>query len=194
MKHTNLDFNIGSVNPSGIGETAFRIRKRYIKSWPTLEDDPDSSDTISEPDLAKYKGDFVLAEDKKWQRIYSTQGKGSVTFETSGETDCKMFINHALLSFPDLTPEALGFGKASVNDDFVYLVKSAGRWHVIGSPDYRSNTVMGGPGSGTTAGSAKGVEFTVDCPDVSPIPIYAGIIVYDGGSLDADSGEMTPAN
>ncbi len=194
MKHANLDFNIGRVNPSGIGEVAYRIRKRYITSWPTVEDDPDKDDNIGEADMATLVGDFVLASGKKWQRIYSTQGKGSVTFETTGETDCKMFINHALLSFPDLTPEALGFGKASVNDDFVYLVKSAGRWHVIGSKDYRSVTTLGGPGSGTTAGSAKGCEFTVDCPDVTPIPVYVGAIVSDEGSLDAGTGVLTPSN
>ena len=165
MKHANLDFKIGRVNSSWIGEVAYRIRKRYITSWPAVEDDPDKDDNIGEADMAKLVGDFVLASGKKWQRIYSTQGKGSVTFETTGETDCKMFINHALLSFPDLTPEALGFGKASVNDDFVYLVKSAGRWHV-----------------------------TVDCPDVTPIPVYVGAIVSDEGSLDAGTGVLTPSN
>ena len=69
MKHANLDFNLGSVNPSGIGTTVYRIRKRYITAWPTLENDPDKNDNIEESDLAKYVGDFVLAEGKKWQKI-----------------------------------------------------------------------------------------------------------------------------
>lgn len=192
MKHANLDFNLGSVNPSGIGTTVYRIRKRYIKAWPKLEDDPDKSDTISEEDLAKYVGDFVLVDGKKFQKIYSTQGKGSATSEATGEADCKMFINHCTCSFPDLTPAALGFAKASVNDDFVYLIKSAGRFHVIGSPDYRSTTTPA-PTSGDTPGSAKGITFTVDCPDVTPLPVYTGAIVTDDGSLDAGTGEFTPA-
>ena len=87
MKHANLDFNLGSVNPSGIGTTVYRIRKRNITAWPTLENDPDKNDNIEESDLAKYVGDFVLAEGKKWQKIYSTQGKGSATSEATGETD-----------------------------------------------------------------------------------------------------------
>ena len=172
MKHANLDFNLGSVNPSGIGTTVYRIRKRNITAWPTLENDPD-------------KG-------KKWQKIYSTQGKGSATSEATGETDCKMFINHCTCSFPDLTPAALGFAKASVNDDFVYLIKSAGRYHVIGSPDYRSTTTPA-PTTGDAAGSAKGITFTVDCPDVTPLPVYEGAIVTDDGSLDAGTGVFTPA-
>ena len=192
MKHANLDFNIGRVNPSGIGTTVYRIRKRYISAWPTIEDDPDKNDTIEESDLAKYAGSFTLVNGKYFQKIYSTQGKGSITSETTGETDCKMFINHATLSFPDLTPEGLGFSKASVNDDFVYIVKAAGRYHVIGSPDYRSNTSVAS-NSGDTAGSAKGLTFTVDCPDVSSLPVYEGNIVTEDGTLNCATGEFTPA-
>lgn len=193
MKHANLDFNIGKVNPSGIGQTVYRIRKRYITSWPTVEDDPDKNDTIGEDDLVKLVGDFVLATGKKWQKIYSTQGKGSINSETTGETDCKMFIDHGSFSFPDLTPEALGFGKASVNDDYVYIAKSAGRFHVIGSPDYRSNTSVA-PASGDAAGSAKGVVFTVDCPTTTPLAVYSGAIVTDDGSLNCETGVFTPSN
>lgn len=192
MNPQNLDFNIGSVNPSGIGETIYRIRKRYINGWPTIDNDPDSSSEITEADLASYKGDFVLQQGKYFQKIYSTQGKGSITSEPTGETDSMMFINHANFSFPDLSPVALGFSKASVNDDFVYIVKSAGRFHVIGSPDYRSTTKPA-PGSGDQPGSAKGVVFTVDCPDVTPLPVYKGKIVLADGTFDCDTGEFTPA-
>lgn len=193
MKHANLDFNLGSVNPSGIGATVYRVRQRYIKSWPTIENDPDSSDEITEGKLATYQGDFVLQTGKYFQKIYSTQGKGSITSETMGETDCKMFTNHGTFSFPDLTPEALGFSKASVNDDFVYIAKSAGRYHVIGSPDYRSTTSIA-PTSGDTAGSAKGITFTVDCPDVTPLPVYVGKIVTADGTLDVSTGTFTESS
>lgn len=192
MKHANLDFNIGKVNPSGIGQTAYRIRRRYITAWPKVEDDPDKDDEIGEPDLVVLSGNFTLATGKKWQKIYSTQGKGSITYESTGETDCKMFINHATLSFPDLTPEALGFSKASVNDDFVYIVKSAGRYHVLGSEDYRTTTSPNG-NSGDAPGSAKGVTFTIDSPDVSPLPVYEGTLETDEGTLNCGTGVFTPA-
>ncbi len=193
MKHANLDFNIGRVNPSGIGTTVYRIRQRYITGWPTIENDPDKDNTIEESDMSTLNGSFTLDTGKYWQKIYSTQGKGSITAETTGDTDSKMFINHASFSFPDLTPEALGFSKVSVNDDFVYIVKAAGRYHVIGSPDYRSVTTIA-PTSGDAAGSTKGIVFTVDCPDVTPLPVYEGNIVTEDGSLNCSTGVFTPAN
>lgn len=193
MKHANLDFNVGRVNPSGIGTTVYRIRQRYITGWPTIENDPDKDNTIDEADMSTLNGSFTLDTGKYWQKIYSTQGKGSITSETTGDTDSKMFINHASFSFPDLTPEALGFSKVSVNDDYVYIVKAAGRYHVIGSPDYRSVTTIA-PTSGDAAGSTKGVVFTVDCPDVTPLPVYEGNIVTEDGSLNCSTGVFTPAN
>lgn len=193
MKHANLDFNIGRVNPSGIGTTVYRIRQRYITGWPTIENDPDKDNTIDEADMSTLNGSFTLESGKYWQKIYSTQGKGSITSETTGDTDSKMFINHASFSFPDLTPEALGFSKVSVNDDYVYIVKAAGRYHVIGSPDYRSVTTIA-PTSGDAAGSTKGIVFTVDCPDVTPLPVYEGNIVTEDGSLNCSTGVFTPAN
>lgn len=188
--YANLDFNIGSVNPSGIGTTVYRIRKRYITAWPTIVDDPDA-EGASESGMASYAGNFTTQSGKYWQKIYSTQAKGSITSETTGETDCKMFINHGNFSFPDLSPVALGFAKASVNDDFVYIAKAAGRYHVIGSPDYRSTT-SAAPTSGDAAGSAKGITFTVDCPDVTPLPMYAGTIELEEGTLDLSDGSVTP--
>lgn len=185
----NLDFNIGSVNPSGIGETIYRIAKRDIVSWPTIVDDPDNIDTDPSV-LSKYDGDFVLADGAAWDKIYSTQGKGQLTSESTGETDCKMFTNHLTISFPDLTPEALAFSKTAANDDYVYVVKAAGRYHVIGSKDYRSVTQPAGD-SGTSAGSAKGLTFTVDCPDVTPLPLYAGKIDLADGTMDLSTGTFT---
>lgn len=190
MDYKDLDFKIGCVNPSGIGETIYAVRKRDIKSWPKLVDDPDSTEAKGPGDLVSLVGDFILQEGKKFIRIYSTQGKGKLTFEPIGETDCKMFTNKASYSFPDLTPEAVGFSKMSVNDDFVYISKSAGRWHVIGSPDYRTVTAISGD-TGDAAGSAKGLSISVECPDATPLPIYLGKINLANGDFDCAKGEFT---
>lgn len=188
--YANLDFALGSVNPSGIGTTVYRIRKRYITAWPSIVDNPDT-EGATEAKMAGYNGNFTTENGKYWQKLYSTQGKGSITSETTGEVDCKMFINHGNFSFPDLSPDALGFAKASVNDDFVYVVKAAGRYHVIGSPDYRSST-SAAPTSGDAAGSAKGITFTVDCPDVTPLPEYSGTLELEEGTLALSTGVITP--
>lgn len=190
MNLGNLDFAIGGINPSGIGATIYRIAKSAIASWPTIVNDPSATGAVST--LSSYAGNFVLAQDAVWDKLYSTQGKGKVTFEVTGEVDCKMYTNHANLSFPDLTAEALAFCKAAANGDFVFIVKAAGRYHVIGSPDYRAVISPSGD-SGDAAGSAKGVTFEVECPDVTPLPLYVGTLALAGGTLDCSTGEFTPA-
>lgn len=191
MNLGNLDFAIGGINPSGIGATIYRIAKSAIVSWPTIVNDPTATGAVST--LSSYSGDFTLATDAVWDKLYSTQGKGKITFEVTGEVDCKMYNNKASLSFPDLTAEALAFCKAAANGDFVFIVKAAGRYHVIGSPDYRAVISPTGD-SGDAAGSAKGVTFEVECPDVTPLPIYAGDLELADGTLDCATDTFTPAS
>ena len=159
MELGNLDFKIGCVNPSGIGSTIFRIAKKHIKSWPTIEDDHEAEGKVA--DLSEYTGDFVLVDGKVFDKFYSTQGKGKLTFQPAA------------------------------NDDYVYIAKSAGRYHVLGHQDYRTTTSPAGD-TGDAAGSAKGITFTVECPDVTPLPIYKGKIVTSDGELDCATGEFTP--
>lgn len=192
MDYKDLDFKIGSVNPSGIGETIYAIRKRFIESWPKVIDDPDSAEATDSDALVTLTGDFVLKQGKTFIRIYSTQGKGSIASEALGETDCKMFKNKLNASFPDLSPAAVGFQKLTVNDDYVFIAKAAGRYHVIGSPDYRSVTSINAS-SGDAAGSAKGLTIAVECPDVTPTPIYSGKIALADGSFDCATGVFTAA-
>jgi len=191
MNLGNLDFAIGGINPSGIGATIYRIAKSAIVSWPTIVNDPTATGAVST--LSSYNGDFTLVADAVWDKLYSTQGKGKITFEVTGEVDCKMYNNKASLSFPDLTAEALAFCKAAANGDFVFIVKAAGRYHVIGSPDYRAVISPTGD-SGDAAGSAKGVTFEVECPDVTPLPIYAGDLELADGTLDCATDTFTPAS
>ena len=192
MNLGNLDFAIGGINPSGIGATIYRIAKKDITAWPSINDDPNAA-TGTVASLSKYSGNFTLAESAVWDKLYSTQGKGKATFEVTGEVDCKMYTNKASLSFPDLTAEALAFCKAAANGDFVFIVKAAGRYHVIGSPDYRAVISPSGD-TGDAAGSAKGVTFEVECPDVTPLPLYEGTLVLAGGTLDCSDGSFTPSN
>lgn len=192
MNLGNLDFAIGGINPSGIGATIYRIAKSKIVSWPSINDDPNAGEGAV-TSLSKYSGSFVLADSAVWDKLYSTQGKGKATFEVTGEVDCKMYTNKASLSFPDLTAEALAFCKAAANGDFVFIVKAAGRYHVIGSPDYRAVISPSGD-TGDAAGSAKGVTFEVECPDVTPLPLYEGKLTLAGGELDCADGSFTPSN
>lgn len=191
MNLGDLDFKIGSVNPSGIGSTIFRIAKKDITEWPTIVDDPDDSSATDPADMSTYDGNFTVATGKHFDRIYSTQGKGKATFEAVGEDDCKMFNNHLSISYPKLTAKSGAFAKLSANGDFVYVFKHDGAYRVIGSKDYRVTTTVNGD-TGDAAGSAKGNTIEMVAPDVTPLPIYAGTLPLADGTLNCATDVFTP--
>ena len=109
-------FNIGSVNPSGIGDEVYFIPKKYIKGWPFIEDDFERYITTGH--YAEYDGSFQLFSGCYWTRLYSTQGKGKISWDFVGEADCKVVVNKASLSYPKLNTEITAFSKFSSNGDF----------------------------------------------------------------------------
>ncbi len=186
----NLDWKNGSVNPSGIKPIAYRIRRDYITSFPVITDETDETTTLDQ--FANYTGDFVLAAGKTWEKIYSTQGKGKVFFEPVGETDSRMYTNKATLSFPDLTDEARAYAKDAANGDYVYIVPTPKkRYHLIGNQDYRVTSQITGD-SGDAPGSAKGLTINLECPDVTPLPRYTGVLNLADGDLDCETEVLTP--
>ena len=187
---SDINFAIGSVNPSGIKDEVYFIPKKDITAWPSISDDFQTAAGIEA--YTVLNGSFTLASGKKWIRLYTTQGKGKITAESTGETDCKMFVNKASLSYPKITDEARGFAKYAANGDFVFIVKHDGKYYVIGSPDYRA-TVSPNIDSGDAAGSAKGISIEIECPDVTPLPVYEGDIVLSNGTLDCSDGSFTPS-
>lgn len=187
----NLDWKNGSINPSGIVPMAYRIRKDFIKSWPTIVDEPTDATTASQ--FANYVGDFVLVAGKKFEKIYSIQGKGKVSFEPVGETDSRMYMNKASLFFPDLTDEARAFAKDAANGNYVYVVPTPNkRFHLIGHESYRVTSPISGD-SGDAPGSAKGLTINIECPDVTPLPRYMGALLLSDGELDCETGVFTPS-
>lgn len=187
----NIDWKNGKINPSGIVPIAYRIAKSDITSWPTIEDDPEKALTVGA--LVNYTGDFVLAVGKKWDKIYSTQGKGKATFEPVGETDMVSYINKGSLSFPDLTDEVRAYAKVAANGDYVYIIHTPnGRYHVIGNQEMRVKSSFSGD-TGDATGSAKGVTITLEVPDNTPLPLYTGDLVTSDGTLDIATKVFTPA-
>lgn len=179
----DITFKLGSVNPCGISDAVFFIPKQYIRQWPTIEDD---FEAMMQGHYAEYQGDFVLQQGRWWNRLYNTQGKGKITWEYTGETDCKVVVNHASLSYPKITTEIASFSKFASNGDFVFCIKHDGHYHIIGSPDYRATLTPNGD-SGDSAGSAKGVTIEIECPDTTPLPTYKGVLVLSDGILDCNT-------
>lgn len=189
MDLADIRFKLGSVNPCGISDEIYFIPKSFITTWPTIEDDFDEAEDGDE--YAQYDGSFTLAQGKTWTRLYSTQGKGKISWEYQGETDCKVVVNKASLSYPKITNEARAFAKFASNGDFVFVVKHDGKFYVIGSPDYRATLTPNGD-SGDSAGSAKGITIEIECPDTTPLPTYIGNIVLADGTLNCSTGVFTP--
>lgn len=185
MNLEDIRFKLGSVNPSGISDEVYFIPKSFIKSFPTIKDD---FDTAAGPDeYAEYDGSFTLDTGKAWTRLYSTQGKGKISWEYQGETDCKVVVNKATLSYPKITNESRAFAKFASNGDFVFVVKHDGKYYIIGNRDYRATLTPNGD-SGDSAGSAKGITVEIECPDTTPLPTYTGSIVLSDGTLNCSTG------
>ena len=179
----DISFKLGSVNPSGISDVVFYIPKHYIRRWPTIED---AFEALMEGRYAEYDGDFELQPGCWWNRFYSTQGKGKIDWDYQGETDCKVVVNHATLSYPKLANEVRAFAKFASNGDFVFCIKHDGKYYVIGNRDYRASITPNGD-SGDSPGSAKGVTMDIQCPDTTPVPTYKGKIVLSDGILDCET-------
>ena len=126
-------------------------------------------------------GSFTMDTGKTFSRLYSTQGKGKITWEYQGETDCKVVVNKATLSYPKFTDDIRAFAKFASNGDFVFIVKHDGKYYVIGCDDYRATVTPNGD-SGDSAGSAKGVTIEIECPDVTPLPTYVGTLALSDGT------------
>jgi hypothetical protein len=191
MDLSSLEWKQGSVNPSGIRPIAYFIHKKDIVAFPVIEDDIDAANNIE--DYVNYAGDFVLKAGAYFKTIYSSQGKGSATWEAIGEKDCKMFTNKATLSYPDINEAGKALTKALVNDNVVIIIPlpSKGRYIVLGNSFYDVSCTPTGT-TGDAPGSARGLTITIEVPDTTPLPGYRGELLLADGSLDCDTDVFTP--
>jgi len=188
MQLEDITFPIGSVNPSGISDEVYFVPKQYIKSWPTIVDDFEQA--ANNAAYANLNGNFVLIDGKTWNRLYSTQGKGKISWEYQGETDCKVVVNKATLSYPKLNDQGRALAKYASNGDFVFIVKHDGQYFVIGDKDYRATVTPNGD-SGDAAGSAKGITLEIECPGTTPLPVYKGQLTLSDGTIDCGGNACT---
>lgn len=192
MSTKNMRWADGKANPSGIGSKIFYIRKSEIKTWPNLKDE-----IASPTDEVTYEGDFEMIAGKTALEIYSTQGVGTVTFETVGEKDCKGINNKLSGSYPDLDDAAVAFVKNEVNANGIFIAKhfNAGgipKWVVIGGQHYDPEITFTGE-SGAKMGDTKGLKFEVTAGDAVALPRYTGLITLDDGVYNCATDVFTPA-
>jgi hypothetical protein len=190
MIFENLLWPAGKVNPSGIKTKVYFIDKSFIKTWPAISPAPATAAAN-----VSFVGDFELIVGKKWNELYTTQGKGKVEWEPIGEKDCKMFNNKGTFKFPDISDEAKSLAKSAINSNVVFVVplphETEKRYVVLGEESYDLEVSVKGD-SGDAPGSAKGITIEVTAPATTPLPNYTGALVTAAGSLDCETGVFTP--
>lgn len=186
---SDMNWPDGKVNPSGIATEVYYIPKSDIATFPVVSAAPASA-----ADNVNLSGDFELEAGKTWFRLHSTQGKGKVTFEKTGEKESSMVLNKGMFSFPDIDEAAKNLAKLSINSSVVFVAKlphqTEKRFVCLGHADYDSEVKVTGD-SGDAPGSSKGLSIEVEVPDFTPLPGYTGDIVLSDGTLDCETGVFT---
>lgn len=186
----SLTWTDGQINPSGIKTTIYFCQKTQISEFPRPAAEPATAG-----ENVTLDGDFVMVEEATFKKLYSTQGKGKVSWESLGEKDCKMFKNKGIFKFPDLNDAGKSLAKQFVNANCVFVIplphETEKRYVVIGDADYDTSANVTGD-SGDEPGSAKGLTIEIEAPCTTPLPNYRGSLVLEDGTLDCSTGIFTP--
>jgi hypothetical protein len=186
----SLKWTDGQINPSGIKTTIYFCQKTQISEFPRPASDPATA-----AENVTLDGNFVMTEGSTFKKLYSTQGKGKVSWESLGEKDCKMFKNKGIFKFPDLNDAGKSLAKQFVNANCVFVIplphETEKRYVVIGDADYDTAANVTGD-SGDEPGSAKGLTIEIEAPCTTPLPNYKGTLELEDGTLDCSTGIFTP--
>ena len=170
----SLGWADGKVNPSGIKNEIYFCPKTDIDTFVQMVAAPANTD-----ENVSFDGDFGMAAGKTFLKLYSSQGKGKVTFEAIGEKDCKMFTNKATFKFPDIDNAGKSLAKSAVNANVVFIVplphETEKRFVVLGD-EYWDCTVNVTGDSGDAPGSDKGITIEIEAPSTTPLPNYTGVL------------------
>jgi hypothetical protein len=182
-EYDNLDWTIGADNPPGIYPDVYFIRKSDISAWPTLESNPA---TVS--GLAKYVGDFTLADASTWNKLFADVDKSPVNSEPQGEKFSRSYMNTCTIKYPGTKAEAIAFARAAANDDLVFIVreKATGNYRVIGSEMFQCDVNIS-QNIGGSPTDDRGTTIEIAVTDKMPPPIYEGSIVTDEGDVNPSS-------
>jgi hypothetical protein len=185
----NLIWSDGKINPSGIKSTIYFAPKSFIATYPQMDPLADTATENVTP-----VGSFTMVPGKKFNRLYSTQGKGKVSWETIGEKDCRMFTQKAMFSFPDIDDAGKSMAKSLVNANVVYVVpiphETEKRFVMLGDEYWDTRSNITGD-SGDAPGSAKGITIEIESPCTTPLANYKGTLEFEDGVLDCATGIFT---
>ncbi|WP_300770693.1 hypothetical protein [uncultured Bacteroides sp.] len=188
--YETLDWCPGQTVLPGIKSKIYVVPKAWITTWPKL---PAIKGAENMAALATYKGDFVLAADKKWQRIEAFSKKSNISSESQGEDPSKTFLNKATILYAGTDAAATGFCRQANIDQLVYAIPQRdGKYRILGSESFDINTKpsqASGEGDTGTGGTTLEIEAT----DICPSPFYAGTLDTVDGKISGADGSIVPA-
>ncbi len=172
----------------GIRGQVFFIPKRSIVSWPKLPniDDLKTGDSFAE--LAKYKGNFILAADKKWRKMDVVMNESPINCDPQGEKPSKTFLNKGVFKMSSTGEGTTAFARMANDDDFVYIfLHKEGKARVLGNEMFDTETKPKQE-IGDAPTSKTGTTLEVEVTDICMAPYYPGKIETEDGDIDGSNG------
>lgn len=173
----------------GIRRRIYYIEKAKIVEWPTLPSPSD--DNVKMEDLAKYKGDFTLAENATFKFLDLKDEASNVTFEPVGEDPSKLFNNQANAIVAGQPDAIKGFSREALNEDLVYVYQQRdGKFCVLGNEAFKCHTSPSGD-TGAEVTAATTTTFAIQVYDECPVPTYVGKLHLSAEEyLDCATGKV----
>jgi hypothetical protein len=171
LKRTDGAKNMGGIR--NVGAIALIADTLLFPTVPAEITDFDTAAVIS--------GNITFKAGKSFKEIYCTTGKGSVSSEQVGESDCRSWKNKCKIFFPGSQADALGAAAAYANSHIVVVVtenSAPGRKRIVGSKENPAEIVMSSITSAETSDGVKGWTFEVEAAAETPAPIYSGVITF----------------
>lgn len=183
--YESLNWCDGKTSLPGIRQRVYFVKKSDIVSWPKL---PPLEGAKTMGELSTYKGNFVLAADKKWLSLDSLDAKSNVSAESQGEKPSRTSLNKATLKHAGTDEEATGFARQANADNLIYLVQQRNKkFRVMGSEEFDTDTKASQAlGEGYTG--EAGTTLEIEATDLCPAPFYVGKIEAEEGDISGADG------
>lgn len=175
----------GQKSLPGTRNHMFMTRKANITAWPEWPD----ADTATLEEVAKVKGDFTLAADKKWVKVELSPNQNRVASERVGTYGSYLFRNTYTAVVPGSEEKQTALAAETLNDDCVFLVPQRnGKYRIIGNKMFNVD-ISPAMDTGATVEDTNAFTFTITCEDTVPAPFYTGKIATNDGDISGATGE-----
>ncbi len=178
----------GQKSLPGTRNHMYLVRKANITAWPEWPD----ADTATLEEVAKVKGDFTLAADKKWLKVELVPNQNNIASERVGTYGAYLFRNTYTAVVPGSEEKQTALAAELVNDDCIFLVPQRnGKYRLIGNQMFNVD-ISPALATGSTVEDTNAITFTIACEDTIPAPFYPGKIATSDGDVSGATGEVTP--